>query len=204
MSGIHNTPHGLQRRLEVLDAALKVIARDGIRAVTHRSVAAELGSSVRATTYYFASIDELIEAAFVHYVSRSLERFAEVEQWLPTGPLSVDEAARALAVIVIGDLDADRDGLVAEYSVVLEIARRPALESIYADWQAALERLLVRYGEALGAPFAQRKARITLATLRGLELEALSRPNQPVDAEEIEAIFAELLSGLTANMNVKE
>ena len=45
------------KRNEVLDAALRVMTRDGIRAVTHRAVAAELGHSLRATTYYFASID---------------------------------------------------------------------------------------------------------------------------------------------------
>ncbi len=39
----------------MLDATLRVLAREGPRGVTHRAVAREAGTSVRATTYYVDS-----------------------------------------------------------------------------------------------------------------------------------------------------
>jgi DNA-binding transcriptional regulator YbjK len=184
------------RRDEVLDAALRVMARDGIRAVTHRAIAAELGHSLRATTYYFASIDELIEAVFLRYVQRSLVRFAEIEDALPTTGLTVQDGARALAAVVVSDLLDDRDGLVAEYHVVLEAARRPSLSAAYASWQAALERALIKYATSLGSEAPAHHAKLVLATLRGLELAALAQPHEPVVFEEIERVFATLLDAI--------
>src|SRR5690606_30300634 len=41
------------RRQAILDAAMRIIVRDGVRAVRHRAVAAEAGVPLSATTYYF-------------------------------------------------------------------------------------------------------------------------------------------------------
>lgn len=184
------------RRNEVLDAALRVMARDGIRAVTHRAIAAELGNSLRATTYYFASIDELIEAVFLRYVERSLARFGAIEDALPPHGLTVEAAARALAAVVVSDLLDDRNGLVAEYYVVLEAARRPSLTQAYAEWERALERALMKYAAALGSLQPEAHAKLVLATLRGLEIAALARPHEPVNFDAIEQTFATLLTAI--------
>lgn len=42
-----------QRRQAILDAAMRLIVRDGVRAVRHRAVAAEAQVPLSATTYYF-------------------------------------------------------------------------------------------------------------------------------------------------------
>jgi hypothetical protein len=57
----------------------------------------------------------------------------------------VDEAAAALAMVVAGDVLGDRDGLVVEYTLVAEMARRPGLEAAYAHWQATLETMLADF-----------------------------------------------------------
>ncbi|MBX7196691.1 MAG: hypothetical protein K1X94_31855, partial [Sandaracinaceae bacterium] len=78
-----------------------------------------------------------------------------------------------------------------------EIARRPALEDTYAAWQARLERMLEAEAARLGSPPPPLDARVALATLRGLELEALSRPSRRRTDAEIREVFARLLSALT-------
>lgn len=193
MSG--STVERASRRDAVLDAALTVMARDGIRAVTHRAVATEMGASVRAATYHFASIDALIEAAFARYVERALARFGEVRDALPER-LDVDVAADALTMVVLGDLVGDREGLVVEYTLVAEMARRPGLESAYAAWQRSLEQMLYAVAVSAGIAEPERAARLVLATLRGIELDALAHPSRPVDAGEVRTMFARLLRGL--------
>ncbi len=50
-----------QRRTELIDAAITVIARDGLSAATTRAIVAEAGMPLGAFHYVFASRDELLE-----------------------------------------------------------------------------------------------------------------------------------------------
>ena len=60
-----------QRRQAILDAAMRIIVRDGVRAVRHRAVAAEADVPLSATTYYFKDINDLITDTFARFVERS-------------------------------------------------------------------------------------------------------------------------------------
>jgi len=50
-----------QRRAELIDAAITVIARDGLAAATTRAIVSEAGMPLGAFHYVFASRDELLE-----------------------------------------------------------------------------------------------------------------------------------------------
>lgn len=192
---------GERTRVRVLEATLRLLAREGPRAVTHRAVAAEAGTSSRATTYYFASREALLVEALQHYAEAAIARIDA----LAAGPAAlrgdrgalVEAAARLLALIVQSDLGQDRTGLVAEYELVLEASRSPALEETYARWQARLEELLVRYATVMGSSSPPQDARIVLATLRGLEIEALARPSCPPTLDDLVGVFRRLLAGLS-------
>src|SRR5690606_21378739 len=62
------------RRQAILDAAMRIIIREGVRAVRHRAVAAEAEVPLSATTYYFKDISDLITDTFALYVERSAAR----------------------------------------------------------------------------------------------------------------------------------
>ncbi len=186
---------GVERRDQVLRAAIRVLAREGTRGVTHRAVAAEAGTSVRATTYYFSSRKELLTEAFRHYIELAIARFEAIQIPLPAED-PAGAAARMLAAIVISDLEQDRAGLIAEYELVLELSRDPTLEALYQEWQERLLAILTGYAGDLGSPEPRRHARIVLATLRGLEIEALANPSEALDHERLERTFRVLLKGL--------
>ena len=171
-----------------------MLAREGPRAVTHRAVAAEAGTSVRATTYYFDSRETLLREALTHYASTSMERFARiVAEGQSEGRDPVEAAADMLAATVLSDLEEDRAGLVAEMELALEVARDPALEETYAAWERGLLDVLEGYAHMFHSAHPQRDARIVLATLRGLEMEALVHPSKKPTRAELRAIFATLL-----------
>jgi len=65
-----------QRRQAILDAAMRIIVREGVRAVRHRAVAAEAQVPLSATTYYFKDIDDLITDTFAQFVERSAAQMA--------------------------------------------------------------------------------------------------------------------------------
>lgn len=196
------TTRGEERRTQVLEATLRLLAREGPRAVTHRAVAREAGTSLRATTYYFSSRDELLVQALVHYARTAFDRFDRLRE--PLGSEGGDDdpleqAADVLASTVLSDLEEDRTGLVAEYELALEIGRRPELEPAFSDWQKRLEKLLAAYAGLLGSRRPELHARLVLATLRGLELEALAHPSRPPRREDLRGVFAELLRSLLAS-----
>ena len=67
-----------QRRQDILDAAMRIVVRDGVRGVRHRAVAAEASVPLSATTYYFKDIDDLLTDAFAQYVERSAAYMAKL------------------------------------------------------------------------------------------------------------------------------
>lgn len=61
---------GEQSRRNILSATFRVIAREGIRNVSHRAVAADARVPLSLTTYYFQDIDSMIEEAFQQFMER--------------------------------------------------------------------------------------------------------------------------------------
>lgn len=193
------SPRGEERTRRVLEATIRLLAREGPRGVTHRAVASEAGTSLRATTYYFASREELLTEALRHYAETAFDRFDRIQHAEPAARADpLDAAARMLTDTVMSDLTDDRDGLVAEYELVLEASRRPELAPAYAKWQAGLLALLEAHARELGSPTPQVHARLVLAALRGLEIEALGSGAAAPDAREVRRLFHTLLRALVA------
>ena len=62
-----------RRRRAILQATLRVIA-SGVGAVSHRTVAVEANVPLASTTYYFESLDDLLEGALRLFVDDEAER----------------------------------------------------------------------------------------------------------------------------------
>lgn len=65
-----------QRRLELVAATWRIIARDGIEGATMREIAAEAGFANGALKPYFPTKDHLLASAFEHVFRRTNERIA--------------------------------------------------------------------------------------------------------------------------------
>lgn len=163
----------------MLEAVLRVVAREGIRGVTHRAVAAEAGTSLRATTYYFASKDDLLAQALAAYVDERLARVEQTGTTLTAGLRTPDDAAELLADFVADELGAGHARLVAEYELALEATRSPTLAAEYRRFRDALLTRLAELLEAAGSAEAEVDAQLILAAVRGIELDALTGTGDP-------------------------
>ncbi|MGL4307244.1 MAG: TetR/AcrR family transcriptional regulator [Mycobacteriaceae bacterium] len=65
------------RRREIVAAAYRLIARDGLEAATMRSIAKEAGYANGALARYWAGKDEIVNAVFVSVVEETNRRIAE-------------------------------------------------------------------------------------------------------------------------------
>lgn len=100
-----------QRRTEIVDAYLAVLARDGGRAGTSRAVAAELGVATGSLWHYFEDFDGVLTAAFRRVYENTTERIvgrteglrgldallAAVREMLPLERVTEEEAAVVVA-----------------------------------------------------------------------------------------------------------
>ncbi|WP_206511679.1 TetR/AcrR family transcriptional regulator [Rhodococcus sp. BGS-1C] len=68
-------PDHSARRAEIADALVRVASRDGLHAVTMRSVAAEAEVSLRLVQYYFVNKEQLLIGALKHLEDLSQERW---------------------------------------------------------------------------------------------------------------------------------
>lgn len=91
-----------QRRIEIVEAAWRIIARGGFAAATMREIATEAGFANGGLKHYFAGKDELLAAAFQHTFFRINERAAHT-----IGDESGIEAIRLLCLEML-PLDDER------------------------------------------------------------------------------------------------
>ncbi|WPP01005.1 TetR family transcriptional regulator [Pseudomonas sp. HR96] len=182
------------RRQEILDAAMRVVVRDGVRGVRHRAVAAEAGVPLSATTYYFKDIDDLLSDTFAQYVERSAAFMAKL--WENTEVLlrqllaedDGSQAARARLADAIARMTADyvqrqlrsrRNHLMAEQAFRQEALRNPRLAELVASHERILLQGARRLLEVLGSRDPQEDAQLLTAIIGRMEYQGLLRPESP-------------------------
>jgi len=175
-------PGGVQRRRDIIEAALRVMARDGLRAISHRAVAAEAQVPLAATTYYFRDLQDLLVESFLHWSEGQrgeVERFhaRTVGLLAASAGAAPAERARLLADAAgryvqdqVGRLHADR---VLEYAFLHEAVRVPRLREAVEQQRQLYLRFLEDIHAALGSRQPALDAQITHSVLLGLEKAAL-------------------------------
>jgi DNA-binding transcriptional regulator YbjK len=167
-------PRGAARREALLEAVLRIVAEVGPDAVTHRRVAEEAGLPLASTTYWFDSKEHLLTAALELAAERDTARLlaygAEMEQ-SDVDPLDA-------IVQAIGECDdgsqPNRGSLIATFALLLEAARRPALQQIAQRWSEAYLLTLSRLLERAGSASPRDDAELLIGATDGLLLEQLA------------------------------
>lgn len=161
------------RRQQVLDATLLVIAEHGVHAVTHRAVAAAGGVPLASTTYHFASKDELVRETLALVVDRSVQL---AEQLCADPPGDVAGLVDRLTALSLAQLADDRAPLAAQFELMLEAGRRPELQPLAERWDQAYAACLGRLVEAAALPPAA--VPVLTALLEGALVGQLSLPRR--------------------------
>jgi len=174
---------GLRRRRAILEATLSIIGEQGTAAVTHRAVAAAAGVPLAATTYYFASKDDLLDQA-LRYAAE--EQLAALEGAPPpaTGVRTVADAVERVWTVRRSYLARGRERALAHYEIYLEAARRPALRAVAHEWNEACVRQLAPGLASLGIAEPEAAARLVLAALDGFLISDLAT-HRPGFADDV-------------------
>ncbi|MFD7549723.1 TetR/AcrR family transcriptional regulator [Streptomyces sp. NPDC059578] len=165
---------GERRKKELIDATVRVVARDGVAGVSHRVVARQAGQPATAAAYYFKNIDDLLTAALTDCMAQDAARMRTLAAGTDGGPAGLRALAELMAAVVVHP-----DHLLAEFELYLLAARRPELREATDDWLAAIDEFGRRYTDD---PV---RLRILAGVLDGLLMQALLTDDPPsVDAFE--------------------
>lgn len=184
---------GEQRRSLILQAAVRVVARSGVGALTHRAAATEAGVSLASVTYHFPGINDLRRATFTHAADMVGPDFAGT---LNCGT-NQDAAVAALAHRWQHVGLSRQTEFVTLLSLLVESLHDPELRDPADKILAAPAAMLVAEG------CSRELAEGVVAALVGLALISLAqRPDSSVDggvpaAHRFEKNAAALFTGFT-------
>lgn len=198
---------GKHKREQLVQACANVMLRDGPAAVTHRAVAQQAGMSLASTTYYFQSLDEMIEAAGVLLAADWVRNAASVVAELAMAGESDRADAKSLNaqrvtaamradLLVRAVLPPGDDGVVrSHYEHLVGAGRSASLAAGYAqaraDFDAVIGQLLLALGLREVSPAA------IVALVDGGAVAALSE-GRPVRAHA-QALLGLVIQGVDSS-----
>ncbi len=164
----------LERRDSIVDAALSVMLRKGMAATTVRDVADQMGTSSGLIHHYFASMDDLLAAAFDRAASQDLDATREaMEQG--EGPVE------RLSIFFGTYTRAEQDWAFQLWlDAWAEAARRPAVQATSQRLNVAWQQLLVAAiqdgidAKVMSCPDPEGAAWRILSLLDGLALQTVA------------------------------
>jgi DNA-binding transcriptional regulator YbjK len=179
-------PRGAARREALLEAVLQIVAEVGAEAVTHRRVAEQAQLPLASTTYWFDSKEDLLTAALQLAAERDVARLHELAD-----RLRERDPLEAVLATVLDPVDepSSRASLMATYALLLEAARRPALQELARRWTDAYLETIGELLQRAGSARPREDAQLILAAADGLLLEQLAAG----DAEDPRPALARLV-----------
>lgn len=186
-------------RLEVIgDAAIGLLADQGMRGLTHRAVDAAAGLPAGSTSYYArsrAALLELVMARMVELDEADAVRRAEPD---PTTPADLNAFSAAAAEMLYAAMTAGRIRTLARYEFALEATRRPELRAVYDRAGARLREPATAMLAAAGSAEPARHAKALVAWCEGMLFDAIAgvRRGDTPSRAELRAGLRELLRGM--------
>jgi DNA-binding transcriptional regulator YbjK len=186
---------GIERTNKILEATLRILAREGASAVTHRAVAEEAGVPIAATTYYFESKDDLLSGAFRRHAENEAMRVSAAISNLEEDA-TVDELADRLGDYLFEGLNAARPSILAEHELLLQAARSPDLETYSRVFYQSIGDQIGTVMRNIGSESPEADTILILATMAGVEVDSLSTPGTSLGRPALRELMRRLVGSL--------
>ena len=185
----HRAP-ALARREALLSAAVAVVAESGVGGATHRAIAARAGVPLSTTSYFFASLDDLILEALRAFVAVQVVELKAAAHAFDDAGLSPAAAVQLLVDILMAE---PRAATIAQFEIYLEAARRTELQAEVKKVLASFEQVARSALLAVGARRPRAGARAFLALADGFALQRLASPRGRGDMTALRDAMLDLL-----------
>jgi DNA-binding transcriptional regulator YbjK len=161
-------------REAIVAATVRIVAREGVAAVTHRRLAAEAGVALSSTTWHFAAKADILEAALHWTARREVARIAEIADRLGDADFDPSAWAEELADWLVEQVTGEREIAVALYRLQIELLGSPGARAVHREWGRGLRALGDRALDRSATLTPDLDIRLIVAALDGLRLSVLS------------------------------
>lgn len=165
------------RRRQLLDAALHVIADEGLRGLTHRAVDRRAGLPEGSCSAYLRT-RKALQAALTEYVADRL--VADVDALTEQLRVNLERTGKAGGVDGALDLFGrwldQRELLVARLELTMAATRDDDLARLLADHRSRLVEIVEAIMTSAGRDHSNARAEALVASYDGILLAALLRP----------------------------
>ena len=161
-------------REAIIAATVRIVAREGVAAVTHRRVASEAGVALSSTTWHFAAKADILTAALRWTGRREVARITAIAERLGADDFDPAAWAEELSDWLLEQVSGERDVAVALYRLQIELLGRPEAHEVHEQWGHSLRALGERVLENSHTITPDLDTRLVVAALDGLRLSVLS------------------------------
>lgn len=211
------------RRRLILEAALRIVVREGVRGIRHRAVAKEADVPLAATTYYFKDIQELIVDTFTLYTEKALgvvnrftDQFYHPLQAMAGNHLQIltsgddvaeDELDKVLDYLVSQLADyvkeqtgSQRDMLIAEQAFRYEAIVNERIRELALMHRKALFDKIDEFMQLVSSPTPKEDAEMLMGLFHSVEYSVLLVGTETADYDHIRSTLKRHLSLLIPDL----
>lgn len=194
--GTQLTPRGAKRRRALIDAALRIIVREGPGAVTLRTVVNEAGAAHGSVGYYFGSREDLIREALEDIAARNVEALAEAWKEIDASGDNVREIARLIAKHSSQRMISNREMGITIVELHLAAARYPELRPALRHWGRSYAAIASKTLATLGSLDPEADAAMLTNGITGLVLGDLALPHEDFEGAILQPFVERTLKSI--------
>ncbi len=169
----------MNRRADLLDAAITVLGERGFRALTHRAVDAAADLPVGSASNLFRTREALLDAVVERFAARERAVWEDIAARVcPTTPWELVDAMTELAHSAVGP---HRTLTLARYAILVEAGINPSLRAQLLVTGARVNVWFTNWLRITGSADPSRDAPILMNHWTGLVLHELANPDPAFD-----------------------
>lgn len=187
---------GKKRRAQIVEAAVAIIAEQGLHRLSLSAIEQRAGMSRGQLTYYFAAKEDILLAVFDHMIEmmQSRKKAGEGPPGLALPPAGWGRLRAFLSFFLLTppslpEFHALQYAFLSEASHRDDYKRR--LAALYEEWRSGMARDMT---ESMALPDARAFATFVQAILHGLAMQRFADP-AAFDAERMLDLTLSLLAG---------
>jgi DNA-binding transcriptional regulator YbjK len=195
-------PNPAERRRDLCDAAIELLAADGAKGLSHLKVDRKAAVPDGTTSFYFRTRSALLRAVAERLAELDLERLQSIADSAGSGG---DNPTPSLLsqVVIQAATEPQLSWTKARYELTMQAARDPAMAAILQQATDAFTKLhreilvqLMPHGAELESAVVEDLSNVTLTFINGLLMRS-SHGDRIVDsAEQLDSILSAIAAGI--------
>lgn len=194
-------PNPAQRRRELCDAAIRLLADDGVKGVSHLKVDRKAGVADGTTSFYFRTRSALLQAVAIRVSELDLKDLTAATR-SPSAP-GIDEPSGLATLVMRAATGAKLARTKARHELALQAARDPvvgeALHSYSDEFFGLIRTVVLRLQSEPDPALADRQAYVVMMFISGVMLAFASGDRSIRTARELDVLISDIVAGVSSS-----